>query len=197
MQLANFFHLWASGSWHEPLAEYLETLERSGYDGPLTVGIIGSRAEREAAEAAISRPHSSVYAEAGWEQLTLDAARDYSLTHSGAVMYSHTKGAFCQDAIEAPWRRMMLTLVVRDWQMNLERLEAVDAVGCHWLTPEEFPEMTDKPYFGGNFWMARCSYVRTLPPCSRVSRGQAEVWIGRGFPTVTDLRPGWPTYPNQ
>jgi hypothetical protein len=73
-----------------------------------------------------------------------------------------------------------------------------DAVGCHWLTaeqfsswaPQEFPDGT--PFFGGNFWMARCDYLRGLPEPSTRSRFDAERWIGLGDPRVLDLRPGWP-----
>ena len=73
-----------------------------------------------------------------------------------------------------------------------------DAVGCHWLTaeqfsswaPQEFPDGT--PFFGGNFWIARCDYLRTLPEPSTRSRFDAERWIGLGDPRVLDLNPGWP-----
>lgn len=193
MKLAAFFHLFASGTWHEPLADYLAALD--SYDGPLTIGLVGTVSQRREAEAAITRPHLSVYAETGWEQVTLDAVWHHALWTPGAVMYAHTKGSSCTDPIEVPWRRKMLQAVVRDWEANLIRLEKVQAVGCHWLTPREFPDLVDNPFFGGNFWMARCDYVRDLASCSRASRGQAEVWIGRGKPTVEDLYPGWPSYP--
>jgi hypothetical protein len=73
----------------------------------------------------------------------------------------------------------------------------LDAVGCHWLTAEQFPWAAQEfpegtPFFGGNFWMARCDYLRRLPEPSTRSRFDAERWIGLRDPKVLDLNPGWP-----
>jgi hypothetical protein len=96
----------------------------------------------------------------------------------------------------------MLSRVVKPWRDNLGLLEdGADAVGNHWLTEEGFPGMltagmTDPApgsgFFGGNFWMARSDYIRTLPECPPEPRWQAESWIGWGYPRVVDLLPGWP-----
>jgi hypothetical protein len=56
----------------------------------------------------------------------------------------------------------------------------------------EWPEQV--PFFAGNFWWARASYLRTLEPPLEESRWQAETWVSLGEPKVYDVLPGWPNY---
>ena len=91
----------------------------------------------------------------------------------------------------------MTRCVVSDWQGYVALLSDFDAVGCHWLTRDGVPGFGQEflegtPFFGGNFWMARGYYLRTLPEPSTRSRFDAERWIGLGDPRVLDLNPGWP-----
>lgn len=40
-----------------------------------------------------------------------------------------------------------------------------------------------RPHYSGNFWMAKCSYINTLPRIDSLNtkdRMQAEFWIGMG-----------------
>jgi hypothetical protein len=139
----------------------------------------------------------AVEADAGFEQVTLAAVRRYAIENDGAVMYAHTKGAQDVTDFRAKWRRSMTRRVVGNWRATLAALDEHDAVGCHWLTREGFPGFEQEfpdgtPFFGGNFWMARCDYLRTLPEPSTRSRFDAERWIGLGAPRVLDLNPGWP-----
>ena len=136
----------------------------------------------------------------GFRVVTLNVLRDYASRVDGALLYAHSKGAATVDPFRDRWRRSMLARVVRPWRENAALLEEHDAVGCHWLTEEKFPgmfgvmtePMDGSGFFGGNFWLARCDYLRTLPECPVSPRWQAESWIGWGKPRVVDLLPGWP-----
>jgi hypothetical protein len=87
--------------------------------------------------------------------------------------------------------------VAGGWRFCLDRLAGADAVGCHWITPDEYAaRQVTTPFFGGNFWWARCGYLAGLaePPSCETDRHLAEAWVGGGNPRVYDLRPGWPAY---
>jgi hypothetical protein len=91
----------------------------------------------------------------------------------------------------------MTQFVVKGWRKCRDALASghYDAVGCHWLTADEFAHVradTNYPMFGGNFWMATCEYIRSLPPVPNNTRHEAESWIGLNNPRVIDLFPGWP-----
>jgi hypothetical protein len=203
LRVAAFYHVWADGAWREPLAEFLESLDNSGFDGVFAIGLVGTPANRrQVTDLLADRWAPEVVAEApdGFEKPTLDAVLAYARFYDGAVLYAHTKGAAENTEFRARWRRSMTRRVVDDWRDNLRLLEEHDAVGCHWLTEAVFPGMfgpmtiptEGSGFFGGNFWMARCDYLRILPACEPVPRWKAESWIGIGKPRVVDLLPGWP-----
>lgn len=113
-----------------------------------------------------------------------------------AVLYHHTKGVSTPGADR--WRKRMENHMVWNWKDCVQRLGMYEAVGCHWLTPEQNPGSVTSPFFGGNFWWARSEYVSRLPllpPDTWENRYEAESWIGRGIPrpTIFDPSPGWPT----
>jgi hypothetical protein len=173
VRLAHWYHVWSGGAWQEPLAEHMGALVEATFDHPVYFSVVGD----------------------GWEQVTLRKVREYAQEHDGAICYAHTKGGHDTSDFRAAWRRSMTRHVIGGWRENLAALEAYDAVGCHWLTADEFPQVphvVTTPFFGGNFWIARCDYLRTLPECSTESRFDAERWIGLGNPRVLDLLPGWP-----
>jgi hypothetical protein len=199
MKLACWYHAWVDGDWTEPVLEHVDALLAADYIGPVYLGLVGAKLWRDAAAGAFDPLDARVAIEAdsGFEQVTLAKVREYAQTHDGAVLYAHTKGAADATEFRKAWRRSMTRRVVSEWHYNLMSLDHYDAVGCHWLTREgypgfeqEFPDGT--PFFGGNFWMARCDYLRTLPEPSTRSRFDAERWIGLGDPPVLDLLPGWP-----
>jgi hypothetical protein len=201
LNVAHFYHCFTGGSWTEPVLEHVDALLAADWSAPVYLGLVGAKLWRDAARDAFDPLDVRVAVEAdeGFEQVTLKAVREYALEHDGAVCYAHTKGAQDVTDFRAKWRRSMTKLVVRDWRINLKHLERFDAVGCHWLTREVYgpkgfeQEFSDgTPFFGGNFWMARCDYLRTLPEPSTRSRFDAERWIGLGQPTVKDLNKGWP-----
>ena len=194
--LSHYYHAYATGAWQDPVAEHMAALEDGGYDGPFHVGVVGPPERRADLldELRWLRPPDSVTeADEGWEQVTLTPLHEYAKTHDGAILYAHTKGAYNPVDVNVAWRRVMTALVVRNWRDCLAKLDnGLDAVGCHWLTPEQYPMLVDSPFFGGTFWMATTAYLRRLPPCRMQTRYDAEMWIGLNDPTVHDLYPGWP-----
>lgn len=195
MNVAHFYHVWADGRWSTPVAEHCKALILSAFEGPVTVGIVGGKFSREDVWRRVCRslsPAGLLEAQHGFEALTINAVRDYAQEHDGAVMYAHTKGAWTVSPFRDRWRRAMCLRVVSRWRQNVAYLEDHDAVGCHWLSARAFPGAINTPFFGGNYWMATCEYLRTLPECGDENRFDAECWIGLNNPRVVDLCPGWP-----
>jgi hypothetical protein len=201
MRVAAWYHVYCAGTWRAPLGEHLSALARTSFDGPTFFGIVGPGMERAKVRnlLTVRIPGHVVCAQAprGWEQETLDPLHDWAKANpDDAVLYAHTKGAAQPTAWNEAWRRSMTCALFGNLEANLAALEdGRDAVGCHWLTTEQFPGLIPAqgfPFFGGNFWLARCDYLARLPVCSRQSRHEAEAWIGHGDPKVVDLQPGWP-----
>lgn len=180
MNLTHFYHYWRGGAGRQIAAEHNAVLAECGFDGP------------------VFRCPSTGASEAP----TINALRNYAEDHDGAILYAHTKGASDNTEFRARWRRSMTERVVLAWRENLARIEAedLDAIGCHWLTEEKYPGMfgpmtvpaPGSGFFGGNFWIATCDYLRTLPECEAEPRWKAESWIGINSPRAADLLPGWP-----
>lgn len=179
----------------------------------VTVGLVGPEADRQAARERITHlcqqfalPEPAHWAEAdeGWEQLTLQAIhRDvHRVPGEYAVLYMHTKGAARDLDSQVAWRRSMTRALVGQWGECAARLEdGHDVVGCHWTRSLDWPEQG--PFFAGNFWLARASYLRRLPPPENKNRWQAETWVTLGarkghedlpLPRTHDMLPGYPVY---
>lgn len=194
--LAAFVHVWSDGAWEQPLAEIHAALECVA--APRWYNVVGGAKRWH--DVAMSYPTRTIHVPGDWsrsEASTINWLREYAQRADGAVLYCHTKGAYDQSSMRARWRQSMIRRVIWPWTHNLNILSSgdVDAVGCHWLTPQVYPGMVSDEisgFFGGNFWMARCDYLRTLPECGTDDRFDAERWIGRGNPRVIDLLPGWP-----
>lgn len=191
MRLAHWCHAYCGGAWREPLTEHLEVLRGADFDGELHWGAVGPLHEIAEAADLVGQPPDAMAPE-GWEQVTLSALHAFAQTHDGAILYSHTKGAADTSDFRAKWRRSMEMRVVDNWRSNLTALEDHDVVGCHWLTPDVWPGTITTPFFGGNYWIARCDYLRRLPECPTTDRFDAERWIGMANPRAFDLLPGWP-----
>jgi hypothetical protein len=115
------------------------------------------------------------------------------------VFYHHIKGVTHPGVpLYERWRRRMEQACVWGWRECVADLKrGTEAVGCHWLTPEQYPALVKTPMFGGTFWWATAQYLMTLPPLPEptwANRYEAESWIGRGprRPVVRDYHPGWP-----
>jgi hypothetical protein len=198
MKVAHFYHAYLeSDAWPEIVSEHIEAL--ASFTGPITVGLMGARSERDRVVemfAAAELDASFVVLTGQWEHDTLELVRRYVASNDGAVLYGHTKGASQPTEFNDRWRRSMQHYVVEGWKGCRDSLMLGnhDAVGCHWLHPDVFGEtvMGAVPFFGGNYWMATCDYLRALPPVPTEDRFGAERWIGLGNPKVLDLAPGWP-----
>ena len=209
MIVKHYYHIFAAGAWSLPVREHVTALGRSGFRGDMTVGLVGPEEDRaRTREMMLVRlrewqlPDPVAWAEAdeGFEQVTL--RQMYADVHATddeyAVLYAHSKGALFNTPWNAAWRRSMTQHVVSGWPGCAALLKDYDAVGCHWLTRDrhhdpQLGHFVTTPFFGGNFWMARASYLRTLPPPEDEHRHQAEEWIGLGDPKAHDLLPGWPS----
>ena len=117
------------------------------------------------------------------------------------VLYFHLKGAIHKNELAyVAWRHRMQHVVISNWkQCVLDMDQGIESVGAHWLTPKQYPALVSSPFWGGNFWWAKASFLKTLPPMpeTATTRGEfylAESWIGRGPrpPVVKDYNPGWP-----
>lgn len=115
------------------------------------------------------------------------------------VLYHHSKSVTHPNhALYENWKNRMQGVCVMRWRECVADLDAgYEAVGCHWLTGQQYPGVICIPFFGGTFWWATANYLMqlpTLPPATWGGRGEAECWIGRRrpYPKVKDYIPGWP-----
>lgn len=200
MSIAAFFHLYAAGEWQTPTREFLEAMVDSGLAGEarvLRLGLIGSEEQRLDARGFCEGfvDTEVVVAQGdGWEQPTLEALRQHP--PADHILYAHTKGAAVVDQWQDAWRRSMFLSLVTEWRQCVPWLEEYDTVGDHWLVPT--PGMPQRfPFFGGNVWWARRSYIERLGPPEMGSRYDAEAWIGSGDGVSAYVRrsgwPGWDT----
>lgn len=201
MKIASFYHIWVDGDWTAPAQDYFQAVSDSGIPGSLTVGVVGRHDQfgylKNLIESYGVEPDSYLRTRADYEQFTLRALRKYAMANRDALIcYAHSKGALKgEHPLEVAIRQSAANLLIRGWRECAELLLTHDAVGQHWLSPTEYPEI-DRPIFGGNFWWARADYIAILPPPSDADRWEAEKWVGQKLDParVKDLRPGWPTF---
>lgn len=196
--IRHFYHLYADGLWLPPLLEHLVAL-RSLPPMLTTVGVVGSPANRRKAIAWLDPSWQVEEFDDGHEQRTLDMLFASLMLDEvdGPVLYAHTKGASDPSRLNVDWRRCMTQKLIACPTRALVLLgKGWDTVGCHWLTPEEYPRQVQIPFYGGNFWWASAAHLRRLPAPSHASRWHAESWLGTVRPSSpADLAPGWPGVP--
>jgi hypothetical protein len=133
-----------------------------------------------------------------FEDVTLNQVRVWSQENPGGhVLYTHTKGASNQWESQFYWRSVMLDRLLRAWPARVADLVNYDTSGVWWFTPETMPEHVVSPYYAGNFWWARASYLATLPELPRLTedaRYEAEAWVGRGEPRARWMSQEWPVF---
>lgn len=193
MNLVHAYHAYCAGDWEQPVQEHCWALKQGGYDGLIILGLVGPPDQRSKVYRTFDYLFPTVRtveADEGWEQVTLNEVARHAAKHGGAVLYCHTKGSANPATHQDAWRQSMTIILVEYWRDALKALEDVDAVGCHWLPPDDTG--LDAWIFGGNFWMATCAYLRCLPPVGQAARHDAETWIGQGSPRVLDVLPGRP-----
>jgi hypothetical protein len=191
-----YFHLYAAGQWETPTREFLEAMVDSGLAGEarvLHLGLIGSEEQRDDAWSFCRRYVDTriiVAQDEGWEQPTLEAMRQNPV--GDHLLYCHTKGAAVVDEWQDAWRRSMYLSLVTEWRKCVPWLEEYDTVGDHWLLPS--PGMPQQfPFYGGNCFWTRRSYLERLGPPAMNSRYDAEAYIGSGEGVNAQVRQGgWP-----
>lgn len=204
LPVRHYYHVYAAGAWAVPVREHVAALAGAGLRAPVTVGLAGPADARADAREAIGKaladaglPAVMRWAEAdeGWEQVTLREVHTgvHAIPGEYAVLYAHTKGAHDASPVNAAWRRTMTRELVGGHGRCARLLAAgCDAVGCHWVTA---PHDLATGFYAGNFWMAKASYLRRLPPPADGTRWEAETWVSScSGPVVADLLPGWPRY---
>ena len=211
MKLIHYYHIYCGGGgqWQLIMHQHMMALCNYGLIEQLDeirVGIVGPPDQRKVVKEILD--NSLVAAKIkvvvtrtnAWEQATLTEMYKASQTEDAAYLYAHTKGGSDPSLVKQMWCRSMIFFNIVAWERTLAELEKVDAVGCHWLCTEQFPEIRDHnnpdgyPYFAGNFWWAKSSHIRELGEPVREHRWQAEHWIGkREGMTVYDPNPGWPS----
>lgn len=112
-------------------------------------------------------------------------------------LYMHTKGNYTRTLGNRNWRMYMQYWNVEKWKDCLQKFdEGYDTVGASWQKGE-----CKKPYYAGNFFWARSSYI---PRCQKLIappevdfksqfegqphlRYDLEIWHGSGNPNAYDM----------
>ena len=114
------------------------------------------------------------------------------------IFYHHIKCATRSDNLCRVWRECMTRRLVLGWRHCVALLDSgCDSVGCHWLTPEQYPALVQSP-----FWAATSGGPRpvSLTPCQNCPWRETAFWQrngsapGSGGPkslTYTLLGPQW------
>lgn len=190
--MMHFYHVYADGQWQPAVNEHIRALQTSDmlrHLNDLYLGLIGTPANRievvRQFHTAGIYPQVAAEAAEGWEQITLEALRKRAAATDDVVLYAHSKGSANISDMNTAWRKSMTYYNVIQWRQNLTHLQTADCVGCHWIQ--------DGQFFGGNYWWANTSYIKTLPPLDYTSRYHAEIWIGQNPDQKKhDTNPGWP-----
>jgi hypothetical protein len=212
MKIAVYYHCKLSGEGIvDPdfaqlvMAEQMNVLHLSGLLGALTefhVGVNGG--DRDARLAELMAPAPAVVhvhgPSARTEIPTLNLIRA-RLEPGWFILYHHSKGiTHPNDLFTAHWRRCMEKACVRNWTHCIGALvNGSDSAGAHWLSRERFGPNVTTPFWGGTFWWARSEHLLKLPPLPEptwANRWEAESWIGKVTPKVTDFAPHWPNEPD-
>lgn len=113
---------------------------------------------------------------------------------NGLTMYFHTKGTSSNNWKGRSWRNYLSHVFLKKWQELHKNLvvsskEATGSWYCHYpMDPDMNGQATN--FFAGNFWIAKNSYINTLPNYGELkeefssSRYLPERFIGLGNPSV-------------
>lgn len=190
----HYYHIYADGQWRIPLEEHIAAVSTIGEKVVTKVGIVGKLSNvHQVYEVLPEDWEICSWANEGWEQETLDLIYMDAAEINGPVLYAHTKGAGIPMPYSDDWRRCM-NRIITDSKVCLDLLATGhDTVGCHLLTPERWPQIGDKPFYGGNFWWATSEHIRRLGPPENDTRFHAEAWLTSVLPNnPANLVPGWP-----
>jgi len=114
-----------------------------------------------------------------YEFVTLQLLYEAALSQECHCWYIHTKGVSNLHEAASAYRKQMEGVVIDKHLTCSDLLKDYDACGPSWRVTGFG---LHRPHFSGNFWWARGSYLRTLPPPNRLNvldRFEAEFWIGK------------------
>jgi hypothetical protein len=177
-----YYHIFKVNDWQEIVTEQMSRLTSSGMfanDFKLVVSVVGDIDETLKA----MFPETVEFRTSLSENDTLNYIRD-TVSDYSIVLYLHTKGVTREEKTQCrDWRRFMEYFVIDKWEDCVLALVKHDACGVNYWDDHEHP------HFSGNFWWAKGSYIKKLPPVpaydgTLATRMEAEFWIGKGNPNV-------------
>jgi hypothetical protein len=179
-----FLHVALVNDWRSIVNEQILKMKVSGLwqkAEQVFVGLVGGdRSRFDYADEKLSVSAHSPALESG-EQLTLGLLQEFCHTHICRVFYIHTKGVVRASASQQQWRHSMEHFVVTRHEDCLFSLRDHDVCGINWSAKSGWCR-----FFGGNFWWANSTYIRSLPDVNSLSRRPGEPsirfacerWIG-------------------
>ena len=196
-KLNHFYHIYTGEEWLLTVHQHFVTLNAYGLMDSLEnvyVGIIGKEEDRQAVISHLESYENpkiivAIQAETGYEGSTLNKLWEFAKNDDGYIFYAHTKGSSRGGIVNQLWCRSMLFFNAVRWQfaVNEVRKPNIDAVGCHYLSKEKFPEFFEiqkeknpnkHPFFAGNFWWAKSSHIKDLQQPQTEHEHSAEGWLG-------------------
>lgn len=199
LEAAVFLHVYPANAWRMILDDTVAVLQSS----PLRAcgvryfhGLPLAQWPYTGADDAFTSYHAGTAAPTS-ELDTLTALHDYCVAHPQAVVsYIHGKGTrhpaetdFTRFSRQWDWRRLHLYFLVEMPQGCLAALASgnYDACGVNKRRSAFFTDQP-RPHYNGNFWWARCEYVRSLPrpyespllqgPSKEDPTYAPEMWLG-------------------
>lgn len=178
MLIRTVYHVAGLGPhWRPIVREQLASLARVGLRRVLATHVgegeswLLDEAARQELDLTLCEHHDDVRQ---WECPAIRLIERLARTADTPILYLHSKGVShpLTEPVWHEWRRLMQRELVERWFEHLPRLETHDAVGVNWWKK--------KTHFSGNFWLARPSWLRRLPPFDRYYRDRysCERWIG-------------------
>lgn len=206
MSLHHFYHIYADGSWKEPVSEHIKALKEYGLYEALTtfkIGFVGSKENTVRAINYLSEQgilfEMCDNKETGWEQVTQIPMWEYAKQVDGLFLYAHSKGAAHTHEVNTRWRRSMIWHNVCQWKFAVEKLKDHGAYGCHFIQPllEGMPEHRQGNWMmAGTFFWIRGEILKRFPGPDLATPHSAEGWIGYGYAeepfSVYDCTPYFP-----
>lgn len=219
----HFYHIYADGSWQQPVEEHVRALKESGLIDNLktfSVGIVGSPNNRNAVKLFLNEHVASwilydIAAESntGWEAVTQQPMHDFVQNNDGLILYAHSKGAANNHEVNTRWRRSMTWHNVMQWRIAVDKLKDHGTYGCHFIQPliSGMPEHRQGNFmYAGTFYWVKAELLRTWMRVPLTHRFESEGWVGYKyaeepwpvwdctpyFPNTNTFMDGWVNDPN-
>jgi hypothetical protein len=184
--LHHFYHVYSNGNWQVPIHDHMKALKEHGLINNLKtfqIGLVGAEHTRKEVIDFLDSENINyticTEVDDGWEQETQDKILEFAQENDGYVLYAHTKNAVNINPLHIAWRLSMTYHTVVIWEDVVKHLdEGYSAVGSHYLDGSNENVKTVSGFFGGTFWWTHLKYIKDFQPPARISRYDAEAWIG-------------------